>query len=80
MVQTDCTRSVVPAKDYSLGLRTHDAGGGPLELLVSPTKACKFAAKILAAGPAVKVGERNVIGHGAVLLSLVRLSVELGRM
>lgn len=30
-----------------LGLRTHDAGGGVANLLVSPTKACKFAAKFL---------------------------------
>lgn len=30
-----------------LGLRTHDAGGGVANLLVSPTKDCKIAAKFL---------------------------------
>ncbi|KAJ4986817.1 hypothetical protein SVAN01_07744 [Stagonosporopsis vannaccii] len=45
------------------------------KLLVSPTKARKFAAES-AAGPAVNVGERTTIGHGAAVLALVRLSVE----
>lgn len=73
-------QSLVVTEDSSLGLRTHDAAGGPLKLLVSPTKTCKFAAKILAVDPAVKVGERTVIGHGvAVWVALVRLSVGTSR-
>jgi hypothetical protein len=39
----------------------------------------QICSKILAVGPAVKVGERNTIGHGAAVVALVRLSVETGR-
>lgn len=44
-----------------------------------PDKGLQICSKILAAGPAVKVGERNTIGHGAAVVALVRLSVETGR-
>ena len=67
--------TVVAVEDACLGLRTHDAGGGVSELLVSLTNLQQKSA----AGPAVKVGERTTIGHGAAVVALVRLSVETSR-
>jgi hypothetical protein len=49
------------------------------EFVGESDKGLQICSKILAAGPAVKVGERTTIGHGAAVVALVRLSVETGR-
>lgn len=48
-------------------------------LLVSTTKGLQICSKILPAGPAVKLGKRDGIGHGAAAVAQVRLFVETGR-